>query len=678
MSSWQSADGLTRFHQRDDTMCVEQVCGMACHAMPPEHVSFEARGLWNITAEGQPAKTVQRLIRCNADRDHMQMHWTTGTLEPLCRWEYDSQTHILSRRDTITNISDHDVTLAGIAMRVCLASDMYEYYSQTSRWCAENQGLWQQLRDTSVVLGCEGGRTNQGNAPYVCIRSIHSQQGMSLRIAPRGNWQIRLRLVNLPPGAATPPLLVIEAGWPDHDFSMELSAGASVVLPELYFQPLTTESQEHTTSDWLQYLQTHNIYTPKHDPPVVYNTWFDAFADISEMQCRRQLAAARDVGCEMFVVDAGWYGRSEGSWSQQTGDWREKKDGAFYGKMKQFADEVRSEGLGFGLWVEPERLCPNVPVLNEHPDWFLPGAGGCYYPDLSNPQAYQYILSEMCRLIDTYEANWLKVDFNFSLECDPHGRQFEQYYDRWYTLMDTLRSRYPRCWFEGCASGGARLDISTLRHFDSHFLSDNVEPVSVLRMFQGAAHYLPPGWLGKWVVLRSLGDASMPAEGSAARTILTPDGATWNNVVSTDLDFAALVAMPGSFGISGDLAGLVPNDRIQLSRHIEFYKTWRSFIRRSSIRLLTPVHDIDDRTGWIAFQLSVHGDDRHLVFVYRLGDSSPRMNFKLCNLCRDTIYTVISHPGDATFEESGWALHSAGLNIELPDTFVARAYTVCA
>ena len=43
-------------------------------------------------------------------------------------------------------------------------------------------------------------------------------------------------------------------------------------------------------------------------PPVIYNTLLYRFASFTVEQLRQQLAAAKKIGCEYFVVDAGWFG----------------------------------------------------------------------------------------------------------------------------------------------------------------------------------------------------------------------------------------------------------------------------------------------------------------------------------------------------------------------------------
>ncbi len=194
---------------------------------------------------------------------------------------------------------------------------------------------------------------------------------------------------------------------------------------------------------------------------------------------------------------------------------------------------------------------------------------------------------------------------------------------------------YPGTVFEGCASGGMRFDLNTLAHFDAHFLTDTVHPVDVLRIWQGALLRLPPGGIIKWAVLRSVGRTMPTYTKSLADspvTVAAPGGALWEPSETVDLDFAAAVALPGMFGLSGDLAGLPEEALERLAAHVAFYKRWRSAIRQSFAHLLTPPCAKEDRRGWAAVQLEHLGTGDHLVFVYRLDDGNSTKTFRLRNL----------------------------------------------
>jgi len=356
---------------------------------------------------------------------------------------------------------------------------------------------------------------------------------------------------------------------------------------------------------------------------VVYNTWFDQFEILDVPRLRRQLAAAQATGCEVFVIDAGWYGAGGPNWWAQAGDWREKTEAAFRGRMGKFADEVRAAGLGFGLWMEPERFGPEAPIRGEHPEWFVP-VGGAARMDLTQPAAYAWLRGEIRRLVETYQLAWMKLDFNFALDTDATGAELADYTAAWHRLLDEIRTACPDTFFEGCSSGAMRGDLATLRHVDGHFLSDSVNPTDMLRISQGAWLRLLPGRITRWTVIRSAGRAvprygKTVAESPAA--LLTPCGALWEPAETVDLDFALLAAMPGMFGLSGDLAGLPPEQRERVAASVAFFKRWRRFITGAVGHLLTPPLPLACREGWIGLQLQAPADDTSLLFVYRLGNA---------------------------------------------------------
>jgi len=557
-------------------------------------------------------------------------------------WSLCCNTGILSRKDTFFNKGNEAVKLSRALQSFTFSLDNYEIYSETSEWCYENQGAWQELLSTAdtIILKNAGGRTTQGGTPYMCLREKKTGTGMIFHIVPRGNWIIRISSNSNTSDDAEN--LLIELGLSDEHLNLSILPDGSFELPEILMQTLPADGIEAAAPKLHQYEQNKCLKNKSRNDeksfpaPIVYNSWFDWFDKLEVSRLRKQLDAAKQTGCEVFVIDAGWYGASNATWSAQTGDWRENLTSAFKGKMFQFAEEVRDAGLGFGLWMEPERLCENVPILKKHPQWFLQGAGECYYPNIALPKVNDYVFSEISRLIDTYQLVWMKIDFNFQLGTDPSGAEFADYYSLWYQMLERLKEKYPYMFFEGCASGGMRLDLNTLSHFDGHFLSDNVNPWDILRISQSAALRLPLSRIIRWAVLRNIED-NVPTYGEKITfedRMITPAGnaATWNEFESVNFDFAILAALPGIFGLSGDLASFSEKQKIKLKEYILFYKQWRSFIAGSSVALLTSIGPLGNRNGWIAFQMINPACDKMLIFVYRLENSNNKMSFKLDNI----------------------------------------------
>ncbi len=600
-------------------------------------------------------------------RTEFRQFTTHGELELRTLWTEDVATGVVSRRDVLTNTGHTAQTIHRCLARLALPAGNYDVYTQQSRWCNENQGAWQALHAGELTLRSLSGRTTEGGTPYACLRNRQTRQGLAFHILPTGNWMIRFSSV---PQGDNLPIVVVELGLSDENLRLPLLPGESLELPTILYQALP-QGEPHLAAPALHtYQLSHHLAKAKPYAPVVYNTWLDHFDLLDVPRLRRQLAAARDAGCEIFVVDAGWYGAGSPNWWAQAGDWREKTRASFHGKMRKFTDEVRVAGLQFGLWMEPERIGPEAPLRTEHPEWLVP-VDGSWRLDLANPDARVWLRCEIARLIETYKVRWIKMDCNFGFDIDPAGRELSGYNTHGHALLDELRETYPETFFEHCSSGGMRLDLTTLSHCDAHFLSDSADPVDILRISQGAFLRLPPGRISHWAVLRSPG-AIIPRYGSrtadSPATILVPGGGLWEPASNTDLDFALLANMPGILGLSGDLAGLPPAVAARIQEHIAFFKRWRRFIAKSVAHLLTPPEPISCRNGWVAFQLQNPTDTSSLLFVYRLGVAPHPPRWYPKNLNPHARYTVrrALQPKANTTVLSGQELMEEGLTIELP------------
>lgn len=663
--------GVSLFRRKDGDLNLHQLLGMPCK----DTVLFSL-----ATNTGTSPLRTER-TRCMTSAVNISWQAPSNGLKVESSWTFSASDGIWSRRDTIENISSKTVIIERCLARFVFTPGQYEIYVQSSRWCRENQGAWQAMDHGEIILSCDGGRSTQGGTPYLCLRKAGSSKGVAFHILPCGDWVIRAKIEST--GVITPPSLAIELGLSDHNLKLRIAPGERIELPEIVLQPTTSETLHLSAAPLHSYLLKRQPRDQKPAAPVVYNTWLDNYEFLEPDRLERQLAAAKSIGCEVFVVDAGWYGSGEDPWELQVGDWREKCGSAFDGQMITFADKVRATGLGFGLWMEPERLGASVPARRQHPSWFKLGGDGFYYPDMGkNSEARAWVFSEMSRLIETYQLVWMKVDFNaLSLGQDPLGHAFSGYYTAWYEVLDELRHKYPDTFLEGCASGGMRLDLNTLAHFDGHFLTDNANPWDVLRINQSALLRLPPGRLTKWTVLRSAGQ-TIPKYGTRIdagdATLVTPTGGLWDKSETVDVDFAALVAMPGIFGLNGDLAGLPDAALNRLRHHVAFFKKWRWFMTDSIAHLLTPPRPICDRSGWAAIQFQNPRSQHSLVFVYRLDDASSLQCFRLQGLEAGKPYEIQAsdHDDKPPRQVSGEELMTAGLSVELATCHSATVITI--
>lgn len=187
--------------------------------------------------------------------------------------------------------------------------------------------------------------------------------------------------------------------------------------------------------------------------------------------------AAADLGAELFILGDGWFkGRS--ARGSGLGDWYVDKT-VFPQGLRPFADYVRSLGLEFGLWFEPEMISPDSDLARQHPEWIaqasLAGAS-LRLPleqrfqqvlDLTHPDAYAHIEERLHALIDELRPAHLVWDHRRDLleagsptsgRAIGHGQTLA-----FYRLLDGLRAAFPGLEIEARSAGGGRADLEVLQ-----------------------------------------------------------------------------------------------------------------------------------------------------------------------------------------------------------------------
>ena len=206
------------------------------------------------------------------------------------------------------------------------------------------------------------GRSCQGLKPYCMLYNTKTQGGIAVSLAYSGNWQIEIK----PQGdrtvlrvATSPPQLCAVRVYWRHPIPGALVAEFSGHW-DYDAQPIARFIRRNLLrnlgDDW---------------PPVQYNNWYGAEGNFDEKSLFDSAGVAAEVGCELFTVDAGWYGgQSGGDWNQALGDWTVNRQKIPAG-LEGIAKEARRRGMKFGLWIEIECAGPNTPIARQHPEWYL-------------------------------------------------------------------------------------------------------------------------------------------------------------------------------------------------------------------------------------------------------------------------------------------------------------------
>lgn len=564
------------------------------------------------------------------------------------------------RRDVIKNTSDKDITIRSFSSYQRLSGE-FDLYFQRSSWCGENRGERRPLDREVFTLFSEGGRSCENFSPCAALLPKDGQDGILVLPEVLGDWRIS--------AVKTEDTALLVFGPNDSGMSWRLEPGESAVLSKTAFLRIPKGKIERCVDPVDSWLHRAFYKKDRVTIPIEYNTWFYDFENLDEKQLSAQLSAAAEFGCEVFTVDAGWYGQN-GSWSESVGDWRERTDSAFYGKMADFADRVRAAGLKFGLWIEPERFSPTCPAVLENPDFFLSSPSGFMYPDLENPDAKAYVLEMISEVIARYDVRWLKMDFNHGFGPDPRQKAHHGYTNGLRQLLSKLKIRFPEVIFEGCSSGGMRLDYRLQSRFDTVFLSDTVNTLDVLNLGAAGAVRLSAGRCLRWVCVRDPG-AVLPKYGTRSQenVVLVPQGAIWEKVESFDIDFVLKTCLQGQLGFSGDLASLGEYAREKVKKAVAFAKEYRNFIKNGIRHQLTPLKAFEDRSGWDACCVEYNGSI--ILFASRQNSPQETADFRLPPKIIDPAreYTQICYDRGLLGDISGRLLHRENIVVEAKNKY---------
>ncbi|MBO6365808.1 alpha-galactosidase, partial [Enterococcus faecalis] len=174
-----------------------------------------------------------------------------------------------------------------------------------------------------------------------------TNRGIAFHLIPNSSWEIAVSM-NAIPGLHS--YIQVEMGIDSDNLALSVNPGEEVNMPGIIYYEFKSKIDMDCWK--LHRYCTDNMRYRK--VPVMYNTWLYKFDKLSVENVKCQIQPAKDLGCEYFVIDAGWFGINP-VWARGIGDWTESLTFGFKGNMIEIADAVRQSGMKFGLWLEIER-----------------------------------------------------------------------------------------------------------------------------------------------------------------------------------------------------------------------------------------------------------------------------------------------------------------------------------
>ena len=389
--------------------------------------------------------------------------------------------------------------------------------------------------------------------------------------------------------------------------------------------------------------------------PVLYNDWEGCMFDFNQARLVDLAKRAKKLGCELFVLDDGWFGERNHD-KAGLGDYNVNKKKLPSG-MKGLADKITELGMTFGLWFEPEAVNPDSDLYRAHPDWALTDQFDPLYCrnelllDLTKPEVRDYIVESVTTVLDSAKISYVKWDMNRPSVAV--GVKAHDYILGLYDVMRRIFGPRPEILLEGCSSGGNRFDLGMLCFAPQIWCSDNTDPIERLVIQENLSYLYPQSTFGAHV--------------SAA-----PHSQTLRN---TPLTTRGNVSFFGCLGYELDLKHLLPVEETEIKAQVAFYKEYREVFQYGAFRRLSD----KEKTVW-----QVSSERLHIAGLFhKLVHAAPGYErLKLTGLKKDRRYHVttreqsirigpfgalIKHVAPVELNPNGVVLRTADRHMTMPD-----------
>ncbi|MBR5569339.1 MAG: alpha-galactosidase [Oscillospiraceae bacterium] len=221
--------------------------------------------------------------------------------------------------------------------------------------------------------------------------------------------------------------------------------------------------------------------------PTIFNEYMHLSWDSPTAENTAKYApVVAKTGVEYYVIDCGWHNEEDGDKVYPfVGHWLESK-ARFPEGVKKTTDFIRSLGMKPGLWIEPEIIGMQCQKMLEHydDDCFFQRHGkrltvmNRQFLDYRNPKVREYMTETIRRMVEDYGAEYIKCDYNQDCgigtdwNAESPGAGLEEAANAFLEWIREMIAKYPNVVFEGCSSGGMRMDYKTLSAYSLVSTSD--------------------------------------------------------------------------------------------------------------------------------------------------------------------------------------------------------------
>lgn len=544
---------------------------------------------------------------------------------------------LIERWVTLKNNSDYNIKIEKIySAQFHIPYEGLNFSNVHGHWGAEQQRFIQKVNYGKIYIENRRGISTHNHNPYFILDKDANETSGEVYFGVlklSGNFS---GIVEQTQYGET----LVQFGINPHDFEFNLKARDTFKSPSVIVGYSSTGFET----------MTHNLHNFAKDNvmkkgarPVLYNSWE---ATEFEVNCDEQIKLAKkakEIGVELFVVDDGWFGERN-SINNGLGDWYVNKE-KFPNDLYPLIEEIKNNGMKFGIWLEPEMVNPLSELYKNHPDWIYnfenrtsDTSRGQYVLNITKNEVKKFLYDTIDELLSKYDIDYIKWDANRPISQSGIDRSiWYNHIMAIYDIVNKLKEKHKNVLFEACASGGGRIDYGILGIFDDFWTSDNTDAFDRLKIQEAYSFIYPIKAMRAWVT----------------------DCPNFLSKRNIPLKFRYHSAMMGSLGIGSNILKF-NKEEIEMSKDfIKQYKEIRDVIQEGDFYRL----ENTSKNKYYIYQYNKI--DKVVLFVFLPQSEIGHRNtlIKLRGLNEDSIY--LANIKGKKFVKSGNYLMNHGIDIKL-------------
>jgi alpha-galactosidase len=429
-----------------------------------------------------------------------------------------------------------------------------------------------------------------------------------------------------------------------------------------------------------------SLYTKNNRPLFLYDTWRPFEDTLDEkliIDCADKLST---TGCDLFILDAGWY--------KYSGDFIPDSS-KFPNGIKTVCDYIRSKGMQVGIWFTVAGVNAKSNIALQHPEWLIKdnkgntanlhglginkdgtGWGAALRTMSLGSPYYDHIKNCISTYIKQLGVTYVKLDLSVAASAYVHqpdhsgdyetndsklykdqASSYWTIYERCMQLMDDLHEAFPEilidCTFETWGRYNIA-DYALLEHADYDWLTNfefepPVGPISIRQMNYDRARVIPNS------------------------TLL---------IGNQYIDFPNYKYV--YFSLASGALVMVGDPRKLTSEQQNFLNKWNNYLKQIEAKYqysrYYELYDIFDRptiNNWDGCYRINTEKQGGLMFFYRNNSSDRQRTFKIPCLQPQNRYKIYSfETGKTLGTYSGKTLMETGITVTIPSTYTAQVLTI--